>query len=136
MGRFWDIIPPYRPIQTSKHHLKRQKSKNTSVFLGLIIIILVGGFIYSVLQNTPVNVNGVATISPQKSITTQKSISSPTEKNPDQLLIKILNGTGQSEETSNVTSSLEDLGFSVTKTENALSLYDQTIIYFESHQAK
>jgi len=67
----------------------------------------------------------------------KKFSSSPKlEKNPEELMIKILNGTGRSEETAEVVTALKEIGFKVAKTENALSLYDQTTIYFESTQEK
>ncbi len=139
MGRAWDILPPYKPVHNVKHGSKaksaRGRNKNASVFFVLIIVIFVGIFIFATSKNTPVNTSG--TNSPPNRTTSQESTSPATsEKNPDQLKIKVLNGTGRSEETVQVVAILNEIGFKVTKTENALSLYDQTIVYFESNQEK
>ena len=123
MGRIWDIIPPH-PRPRKQTTTSRKKTKNASLFFGLIIIIFVGLFLYTASIKPPTSIDGVTTASPQNSAS------------PHQLLIKILNGTGRSEEGKAVADILTENGFKVTKTENALNLYDQTIVYYESNQEK
>ncbi|MCL5407269.1 MAG: LytR C-terminal domain-containing protein [Patescibacteria group bacterium] len=136
MGRAWDILPPHKPTRNVKHGSTRKKTKNTSVFFVLIIVIFVGIFIYAASKNTPIDTNKTTTTTPSPLPDKKFSSSPKLEKNPEELMIKILNGTGRSEETAEVVTALKEIGFKVAKTENALSLYDQTTIYFESTQEK
>lgn len=53
-------------------------------------------------------------------------------KTQNKVTIKILNGTGRFEEAQNLQKVISDSGFTITTTENALNMYDQTIIYFQS----
>lgn len=136
MGKIWDIIPPGKKPKNHPHRsAARKKSNSPAVFFVLVIIIIVGIFLYSASQNTPINIDGATTSSQQKAPIVQPE-NSPTQKTRGQLLIKILNGSGRSEEASKVTLVLSGLGFEVLKTENALSLYDQTTVYFEPGQEK
>lgn len=140
MGRAWDILPPHKPTRNIKHGSRAKsasrRTENTSVFFVLIIIIFVGLFIYAASKNTPVDTNKTTTTTPLQSPDKKPSSSPKIEKNPEELIIKVLNGTGRSEETAEVVTTLKEIGFKVAKTENALSLYDQTTIYFESTQEK
>lgn len=142
MGTAWDIIPPRPRPQKSKPAKGLRKSNKTTMFFVMIIIIMAVVFIYLANQNTPASIDGVATTSPQKptlwaSGSVKPTISTaPMLKSQDNLLIKVHNGGGRSEETNEVSQILVNLGYKVTKTENALNLYDQTIVYFEAHQKK
>lgn len=135
MARAWDIIPP-RPKPTRRTVATRKKSNKASVFFGLIIVVLVIIFVVSATENLPTEIDGVATISPQKSPVKSEEEIPTAEKSADKLLIKILNGTGRSEETNEVSEILTAAGFKIAKTENALNLYDQTIVYYEPYQEK
>ncbi|MFA6493337.1 MAG: LytR C-terminal domain-containing protein [Patescibacteria group bacterium] len=119
MGRVWDILPPQKRPQ--KHTPKRtKKSKNASLFLLFLISGFVIIFMYATSQNKLPDTNKITTTNtPQSQTSTEKKV-----------LIKVLNGTGKGEETTKVTQLIEDLGLKVIKTENALNLYDQTIVYF------
>lgn len=133
MGRVWDILPPHQTTRSTKSPSVKRKTKNASVFFVLMIIIFVGIFIFTAVKNTPTT-NIISDL--QKTPDPKLSELVPTQKNTDQLLIKVLNGTGRSEETASIVSILNEIGFKVAKTENALSLYDQTTIYFEPNQEK
>ncbi len=62
---------------------------------------------------------------------TPTATSSATTKTQGQMTIKLLNGTGRVEESEKVKNTLKNAGFNVTLTENALNLYDQTVVYFQ-----
>ena len=47
------------------------------------------------------------------------------------MTIKLLNGTGRIEETQKIQKLLTDAGFQVATTENALNLYDSSVIYYQ-----
>lgn len=131
MGRAWDILPPQKK---PKAKTKRKSNNALSLFF-FIVICLVIFFIFAATQNIPTGMDGIATVSPNK--TPKIEISTPIKtKSKNDLLIKVLNGSGKGEETSAVSDILTNIDFTVTKTENALNLYDQTIIYYEINQEK
>ena len=126
MSKIWDIIPPQKhPPKARTTPAKR--SKNASLFFGLLIIAMVSFFVYAATKNTPVGTNKQTKTTPTSSANKESS---------NELLIKVLNGSGRSEETAETIAILENIGFKVTKTESALNLYDQTIVYYEPSQEK
>lgn len=62
---------------------------------------------------------------------TPTATSSSATKTQGQMTIKLLNGTGRVEETEKVKNTLQNAGFKVTLTENALNLYNQTVVYYQ-----
>lgn len=125
MGRVWDIIPPTRRPKKTAAPAKKRSSQNAALFLGLLLIIILVFIFLNSLQNAPLSVNGLATSFPP----------TPT-LDSNEILIKILNGSGHSEETETVAKILEEANFKIAKTESALNLYDQTIIYYQEPRAK
>lgn len=133
MGKAWDIIPPRPSPRKSSSVSHKKTSKRSSFFFVLLILILIGAFLYVAGKETLINVDGIATSSPQSPSKTEP-VTSPTLKTKSNLLIKILNGSGHSEETDNVQALLKESGFKISKIENALNLYDQTIVYYQADQ--
>lgn len=82
--------------------------------------IIIGVFI-SGGQSQPINLNQTSNPAP---IATVASKTSPT--------IKLLNGSGKIEEADRIKKLLAQNDITVTKTENALSIYPETIIYYQS----
>lgn len=128
MGRIWDIIPPRPRRGVSKAVQKKRKNQKTSLFLALVMLIFVGFFIYSASRGLSSETGGIQTAPAPLKSPAAESIS--TAKTQEDLLIKILNGSGRSEETEQVASILTEAGYKLAKKENALNLYDETIIYY------
>lgn len=134
MGKVWDIIPPRsRPKKQSV--AKRKKTHQSFLFFVFLIVVFVVIFAYSAsLMPSEKQFNGANTALPQNTNLNQPS---PTSTEDDsQLTIKVLNGTGRSEETNKVIEILSQNNLSVTKKENALNLYDQTIVYYGASKAQ
>lgn len=122
MGKAWDILPPTaRPHKT---HAKSEKkrSKNCSLFFLICFIVVVGFFIFQISDYTPSGINGTETTKPAVI---------PNNNQSAETSIKILNGSGKAEEASNVSSILTNAGYKVSKTENALNIYDKSIVYYQ-----
>lgn len=125
MGKVWDIIPP-RPKPKSHPPKVRRSKKKVGLFLGFILIILVAFLLLEAAKNIQPKIDGVSTTSP---VLTNQGL--PPNAQPS---IKILNGSGESEKGVEIEQILVSAGFEVAKTENALNLYDQTIVYYQEAQ--
>lgn len=115
-----------RDLQNRQSYVKNRKE--VRYFFGLVFIILAIVFIYTASQDPAKNTDNLNTFSNQPAASPTKESRGP--------LIKIINGTGQSEETDAVFKIITGLGFKVTKTENALNLYDNTIVYYDQNYEK
>lgn len=129
MAKAWDILPPRkRPRKNTRPRISKKTSQTGTFIFGLLVLIFLAVFFFGTTNNTSQNIDGVAT---KNTLTPSPS---PTIKNPEELLIKILNGSGKSEEIDTVKESLSEAGFPIAKTENALNLYPTSIIYYEPNQ--
>lgn len=126
MAKFFDIRPPKKKKLT-KQEKKRQKRGGLYfvfflLFIAIFFIIFYGNGKFPMI--TPAPSPSISTPTPSPSI-------NPSDKTQSQLTIKLLNGTGRVEETQKIQKLLTDAGFQVSTTENALNLYDQTVVYFQ-----
>lgn len=98
-----------------------------------MFFLLVAGAIfvifYGVAKNIPSGTQETASPTPARE--TPASEITSMVKSKSNLLVKILNGTGRFEETDKVKKAMADAGFNIAFTENALNLYDQTIVYYQ-----
>jgi len=133
MGRIWDIIPPPpRPAQSSNR--RRKSPQTSSVLFFIFILIILGVIFYGSAQKPNLKINGQSTsnpVSPSPSPSIEAKIPSGTRP-----LIKLINGSGQVEQEDKVKKILTEAGFKIAKSENALNLYDKTIIYYDISQEK
>lgn len=140
MGKVWDIIPPPRRPRKYKRLAQKKSSKKAVFFFGLLVIIFLGAFLYEATKNPFSNVdsvsNSIVTSSPQETPASPEVAISPTAKTKGNLILKLINGSGHSEEKTNVEALLIKNGFKIAKTENALNLYEQTIVYYQAPQEK
>lgn len=124
MSKAWDILPPRPKIRRTVYKQKRRQNKNLPflfflIILGAIVIIFFGSEKPEAQSNNPLS----STIS-----------ASPVSSGPK---IKILNGSGDNEQLSTVKKNLERANFQIQTTENAVNLYEETIIYYnEEYQAE
>lgn len=128
MAKAWDILPPRKAKKLTKQEKKRQKRSSMYFIFFLVLIaaffiVFFGSGKFPVI--TPAPSPSISTPTPSPSI-------NPSNKNQSQLTIKLLNGTGRVEESQKVQKILTDAGFIITTTENALNLYDSTIVYFQA----
>jgi len=130
MPRAWDIRPP-RKSKLTKQEKKRRKRSNIYFIFFLVLIavffIVFFGFDRLSTPGSPTTPSS----EPTKTNSPEPSTSAAL-KTQNQVSIKLLNGTGRFEETQTVQKKLTDSGFKLSTTENALNLYDSTIIYFQS----
>ena len=125
--KFFDIRPPKKTKLTKK---EKKRKKRTGVyflffliFIGIFFIIFYGNGKLPLVTSTPTP--SVSTPTPSPSI-------NPADKTKAQITIKILNGTGMVEEAQKAQKTLTDAGFTITTTENALNLYDSSIVYYQA----
>lgn len=126
MARIWDLRPP-KKTKLTKQAKKRQKK--TGIYF-IFFLILMGIFFIVFFGFQKSSSLPASTPVPQPSKTPTPS-TNPSNKTQAQLTIKLLNGTGRYEETQKIQKMLTDSGFPVATTENALNLYDSTIVYFK-----
>lgn len=129
--KLWDITPRKKRKEKLTLTEKRTRRSNVSwmFFLSILAAFFIIFFGASKLPsseenpisptNTPVN-------------TTNTAQSSPTAKTQANISIKLLNGTGRFEETDQIKKALTQSGFKVAATENALNIYEKTIIYYQN----
>ncbi len=128
MARIWDILPPRKHTRKLKPKEKKERRANVSWFFFLAV--LAAFFIVFLgASKIPLSNESVNKTSPPASPSTTSA--SPANKTQANVTIKLLNGTGRVEESQKVRDALKTAGFNVTVTENALNLYDQTIIYYQ-----
>lgn len=130
MARIWDILPPKRKPRKLKPAQKKERRANISWFFFLAVlaaffIVFFGASKIPLSDESGVNkTSPTATASP-------KPTASPSNKTQANVTIKILNGTGRVEESQKVRDLLKNAGFNIAVTENALNLYNQTIVYYQ-----
>ena len=125
MARVWDILPPRKTRRKLKP--KEKKARRVNVAWIFFLVVIAAFFIaFKGANQTP------SSTSPEAKTPTETATvkTSPT-KSPGKMTIKLLNGTGRVEETDKVRKILQSTGFELTITENALNIYDQTIVYFQ-----
>jgi len=126
MGRIWDILPPKKRERKLKPKEKKARRVNMA-WLFFLVVIAAFFIAFKGAEKLPTP-NKTATATPTSTVTTASSSPAKTQS---QMTIKLLNGTGRVEETEKVKNTLQNAGFKVTLTENALNLYDQTVVYFQ-----
>ena len=137
MSKVWDILPPKRKLTKTERKEAKKRSKGLTLFFGLIFLIIVAFIYYGASKN----MTG-ATPQPALNITATPTPTSTSINNTGQLKdkkdlnIKLLNGSGFSEELDAVYKLLVDQNFVAQKTENTLNLYEQTIVYYQPSQEK
>ena len=137
MGKIWDIRPPRQRAKTQAPTKIRKRSSNRGTFFfGMVVLIFLGIFFLETSKNPSQNINGQATAKPPASSTAPTPAATPTKKETNAPLIKLLNGSGRSEETVSIKELVTDAGFAVSKTENALNIYEGTIVYYEPGREK
>lgn len=138
MSKAWDILPPRRKLTKSERKEAKKKSKGLSGFLTILFLIVIGFIYYG--ANKSLTTGTPATAPTAKSTPTEKPTPAPVNnsqtKDKKDLNIKLLNGSGQSEELTTAYKLLEDTGFKAQKTENTLNLYEQSIIYYQPSEEK
>ena len=132
MSRAWDILPPRKTKKFTKQEKKRQK--RSSIYFVFFLILIAAFFIvflgadkFSLPVTSPLP-------SPSESSKFEQPAPSSGGKTQKELSIKLLNGTGRVEESQSVQKTLTDSGFSITTTENALNLYDTSVVYYSPKQ--
>ena len=118
MSKVWDILPPRPKIRRTPHTPKKRR-KNNLPFLFFLIILGAIVFLFYGLERPGAKINSSPQAAP------------PAASSPQNPKIKILNGTGEKEDLTKAQNALKEAGFRIETTENALNLYDQTIIYYE-----
>lgn len=123
--KYWDISPRRKTKKATKEEKKfRKRSSVYFVFFLIVIaaffIVFLGSGKFPLPRATATPTNAATSAQPSPANTA------------GQLTIKILNGTGMVEETEKVQTILTDNDFTVTKTENALNLYEETIVYYQA----
>lgn len=118
MSKAWDILPPRPKIRKTPQTPKKRR-KNNLPFLFFLIILGAIVFLFYGLER------------PGAKINSSPLTAAPATSSPQGPKIKILNGTGEKEDLTKAQNALEKAGFPIDSTENALNLYDQTIIYYE-----
>ena len=129
MSKIWDISPPRKKARLTPT-IRRERRSNISwlFFLSLIAAFFIVFFGVSKFpQSNPNQPQATATLNNSTSL----SSTSPEVKTQTNISLKLLNGTGRFEETDRVKKLLSDSGFKVSLTENALNIYDQTIVYYQ-----
>lgn len=137
MSKVWDILPPKRKLTKTERKAAKKRSKGLTWFFALIFIIVVAFIYYGASKNLAgTNLQPTSNQAPT-AIPTSTPISDTSQiKDKKDLKIKLLNGSGQSEELDTTYKLLENNGFVPQKTENTLNLYEQTIIYYQPSQEK
>jgi hypothetical protein len=125
--KFWDITPRkrHRPKITPSEKKEKKRSRTW-----LFFIILIGAFFIAFFGASKTAPNLEKKPSPAATTTTPSD--ETTFKTQKNISIKVLNGTGRVEETSAIKNALQDSGFQVSATENALNLYNETIVYYQA----
>lgn len=131
MSRIWDIIPPPRRPAPPKVRPSQKNRKSSSLFLFfLFVVIVISVVFYAGGSSKNFQVNGLATQNPSG------LASAPADNQTEQVAIKLINGSGQIEPGERAKKLLTEEGFAIAKAENALNLYDQTIIYYDINAEK
>lgn len=125
MARAWDILPPRKVRRKLKP--KEKKARRVNMAWIFFLVVIAAFFIAFKGANQAPTSTPPAAKTPAERATLEAS---PT-KTESKMTIKLLNGTGRVEETDKVRKVLQDAGFEITITENALNLYDQTIVYYQ-----
>lgn len=125
MSKAWDILPPIPKPHKSFTKTEKKRSKNCSMFFFICFIIIVGIFIFQITNSPPPDINGINTTLPTANTSADTSSA---------VQIKILNGSGKAEETNKVSDLLTDADYKIAKKENALNLYDETIVYYQKEK--
>lgn len=155
MSRFWDIrAPKPKPRPSPSRTAARRRKVHPSFFLFMVILAIVGIFFLGNgnFQLTQPSKTIVPTTKPTtKSVKISPEINSkvspednlkstpedaPEAKNKEDLSIKLVNGSGQTEESNVVQQILENEDFRGLKIENALNLYENSIVYYQDSEIK
>lgn len=128
MTKIFDILPPQKKKKITKQEKKRQK--RSSIYF-IFFLAIIAGFFIVFWSADKMNLSPKPINSPTPSKQSEQPVPTPSNKTKNQLTIKILNGTGRVEELQKVKTMLQDSNFPITTTENALNLYDSTIIYYQ-----
>jgi len=123
MGKVWDILPP-RPREHRAPIARRRRKPNMTLFFGIVVIIIIGAIFYSSSQSPSSTPNKEPTVASDQT-------SSPNINSQNGPTIKLLNGTSGSVATNTLKQLLLDNDITVTKTENALNLYQESIVYYD-----
>ena len=140
MPRAWDLLPP-KP--KTKKIIKAQKKRKRIAPFAMAGFIALVAFIFAlgVSEQWSLTLPSQTTSSQPSPPLKSNLITKPSPSNPDikissspqisKLSIKILNGSGEPEKTVEVKKILFNAGYEVQTTENALNLYDQTLVYYQ-----
>ena len=117
MAKAWDILAPRPKIKHTVHQQKRRQNKNLPFLFFLIILGAIVIFFFGLEKPSP-QLNSSSSVI---------NTASPSTSGPK---IKILNGTGDNEILTTIKKTLEDADFEITATENALNIYEDSIVYY------
>ncbi len=122
MAKAWDILAPRPKVKRAVQ--KRRQNKNLPFLFFLIILGAIVIFFFGLEKPAPKLNNSSQII----------NTASPSNFSPK---IKILNGSGDNQTLSTVKSTLEKANFEITAVENALNVYEDSIVYYnEGYQDK
>ena len=130
MAKIWDILPPQKTTRKLKPQEKRERRANIS-WLFFLAVLTAFFIVFFGASKIPFSNESSPDKTSSPVISSPKLTLRPSNKTQTDITIKLLNGTGRVEETQKVRDLLKNAGFKLTVTENALNLYDQTLIYFQ-----
>jgi len=129
MAKFFDIRPPKKTKFTK---LEKKRQKRSGIYFIFFLVVIAAFFIVFVGAEKFTLPAVSPTPTAKETPKFEQGAPSPESKTQKELTIKLLNGTGRVEETQKVQKLLTDSGFQITTTENALNLYDSSVVYFQT----
>ena len=128
--RAFDILPPKHPRTKAERKEAKRSKKKVNILFMLFLFAIIAFFIAFLGSD-----KYLGTPATFISVSSNPVISSTLSPSPT-FTLKILNGSGRFEVADTVARKVNAAGYKVTMSENALNLYDKSVIYYTADEEK